>query len=158
MRQLVLPTTVLLLCSLGFAEPQEAETKPLKSAETITVPLSIKEGQIFVAVRINQKAARMLVDTGAGITLVESKFAKGTAELQCLNIAQQAGNSKASIRNLSITLGSLTFKDHSVGALDMTDVSRRTGTSIDGVLGEDILGGFRSVRINFKDQTLELEP
>jgi hypothetical protein len=71
---------------------------------------------------------------------------------------QQAGDSQASIRHLNITLGSLTFKDQFVGVLDMNDVSNRTGTRIDGLLGEDILGGFRSMRINFKDQILELEP
>jgi hypothetical protein len=39
----------------------------------------------------------------------------------------------------------------------MTDVNRRTGTSMDALLGEDILCHLRSVRINFRDKTLELE-
>jgi len=39
----------------------------------------------------------------------------------------------------------------------MTDVNSRTGASIDGLRGEDILCRFRSVRINFKGKTLELE-
>lgn len=156
MRKFVVPVTALLLWSLISSGQQKATTKP--GAETITVPLTIEGGRIFVAVRINEKTARMLVDTGAGITVVESKFARGTAELQRLNIVQQAGDSQASIRHLNITLGSLTFKDQFVGVLDMNDVSNRTGTRIDGLLGEDILGGFRSMRINFKDQILELEP
>jgi predicted aspartyl protease len=155
-RKFVVPVTALLLWSLISSGQQKATTKP--GAETITVPLTIEGGRIFVAVRINEKTARMLVDTGAGITVVESKFARGTAELQRLNIVQQAGDSQASIRHLNITLGSLTFKDQFVGVLDMNDVSNRTGTRIDGLLGEDILGGFRSMRINFKDQILELEP
>ena len=58
---------------------------------------------------------------------------------------------------MSVTLGELTLKDLVVGVLDMTDVNRRTGTSMDGMLGEDVLCRFRSVRINFKDKTLELE-
>ena len=156
MRKFVVPVTALLLWSLISSGQQKATTKP--GAETITVPLTIEGGRIFVAVRINEKTARMLVDTGAGITVVEAKFARGTAELQRLNIVQQAGDSQASIRHLNITLGSLTFKDQFVGVLDMNDVSNRTGTRIDGLLGEDILGGFRSMRINFKDQILELEP
>jgi len=95
--------------------------------------------------------------TGAGMTLVGPKFAQDTIELQRLNIEQQAGMSQASIRHLSITLGELTFKDLMVGVLDMTDVNSRTGASMDGLLGEDILCHFRSVRINFKGKTLELE-
>ena len=127
------------------------------SAETFTIPLHIEGDQIFVDVRVNDKNARLLLDTGAGMTFVGPKFAEGTIEVQRLNVEQQAGMRKASIRHLSITLGEVTFKDHVVGVLDMTDVNRRTGTSMDGLLGQDVLRHFRSVRINFKEKTLELE-
>ena len=126
-------------------------------AQTLTVPLKIEGPRIFVTVRVNDKIARLLVDTGSEITLVEPQFAKGAIELKRANIQQQTGIMQASIRELSVTLGELTLKDLVVGVLDMTDVKRRTGTSMDGLLGEDILRRFRSVRINFKDKTLELE-
>ena len=126
-------------------------------AQTLTVPLNIDGPRIFVKVLVNDRHARLLLDTGAGMTLVGPQFAKGTTELQRVNIEQQAGISRASIRRLSVTLGELTLKDLVVGVLDMTDVNRRTGTSMDGMLGEDVLCRFRSVRINFKDKTLELE-
>jgi len=129
----------------------------LMMAQTLTVPLNIEGARIFVTVRVNDKTARLLLDTGAGMTLVGPTFAQGTTELQRLNIQQHAGISRASIRQLSITLGELTFKNHVVGVLDMTDMNNRIGTRMDGLLGEDILGRFRSVRINFKDKKLELE-
>jgi predicted aspartyl protease len=129
----------------------------LAGAETLTVPLNIEGARIFVTVRVNDKTARLLLDTGAGMTLVGPKFAQGTIELQRLNIEQPGGNSQASIRHLSITVGDVMFKDHVVGVLDLTDVSSRIGAGMDGLLGEDILCRFRSVRINFKGKTLELE-
>ncbi len=144
-------------CRIPRAKGTKSLLASLAGAETFTVPLNIEGARIFVTVRVNDKTARLLLDTGAGMTLVLPKFAQGTIELQRLNIEQQAGIGQASIRHLSITLGELTFKDHVVGVLDMTDVNSRTGASIDGLLGEDILCRFRSVRINFKGKTLELE-
>jgi Aspartyl protease len=136
--------TVVLLTSLAHAQ-------------TFIIPLNIDGARIFVNVRVNGKTARLLLDTGAGMTLVRPEFAQGTIELRRLNIEQQAGISEASLRRLSITLGEWSLKDHVVGVLDMTEVNRRTGASMDGVLGEDILCRFRTVRISFKDKTLELE-
>jgi hypothetical protein len=136
--------TVVLLTSLALAQ-------------TFIIPLNIDKARIFVNVRVNGKTARLLLDTGAGMTLVRPDFAQGTIELRRLNIEQQAGISEASLRRLSITLGEWSLKDHVVGVLDMTEVNRRTGASMDGVLGEDILCRFRTVRISFKDKTLELE-
>ena len=136
--------TVVLLTSLALAQ-------------TFIIPLNIDGARIFVNVRVNGKTARLLLDTGAGMTLVRPEFAQGTIELRRLNIEQQAGISEASLRRLSITLGEWSLKDHVVGVLDMTEVNRRTGASMDGVLGEDILCRFRTVRISFKDKTLELE-
>jgi len=129
----------------------------LAGAQTLIIPVDIDGERILVNIRVNDKAARLLLDTGAGMTLVGPKFAKGTIELQRVNIEQQAGMSEASVRRLSITLGEMTFKNHVVGVLDMADVNSRTGAKIDGLLGEDILRRFRSVRISFKDKTLELE-
>jgi hypothetical protein len=129
----------------------------LADAETLIIPVDIDGEKIFVNIRVNDKAARLLLDTGAGMTLVGPEFAKGTIELQRINIEQQAGMSEASVRRLSIALGEVTLKNQVVGVLDMADVNIRTGARIDGLLGEDILRRFRSVRISFKDKTLELE-
>jgi len=63
-------------------------------AQTLTVPLNIDGPRIFVVVLVNDKRARLLLDTGAGITLVQPQFAKGTTELTRVNIEQQAGVSQ----------------------------------------------------------------
>ncbi|HKV41464.1 MAG TPA: aspartyl protease family protein [Blastocatellia bacterium] len=128
------------------------------SAQTLVVPLNIDGPRIFVHVLVNGKHAVFLLDTGSGITLVEPRFAKGTAELKRVDIEQAAGISKASIRRLSVTLGGITIKDSIVGVLGMEGLNKELGMKLDGVLGEDILCRFRAVRINFKDKTLELEP
>jgi Aspartyl protease len=86
-------------------------------AQTLTVPLNIDGPQIFVNFLVNDKHAWLLLDTGAGITLIEPQFANGTTELKRVNIEQQAGMSHASIRLLNITLGELTLKDLAVGVL-----------------------------------------
>jgi len=126
-------------------------------AQTISVPMDIDGVRIFVVVLVNDKRARLLLDTGAGITLVEPQFAEGTRELQSVFTQQLAGFSQASIRRVSLTLGELKLKDVLVGVSDMTDVKKRAGMDMNGLLGEDVLCRFRSVRINFKNKTLELE-
>ena len=143
--------TILVMIPLGILLALPA------GAQTLTVPLSIDGPRIFVTVLVNDKRARLLVDTGAEITLVEPQFAKGTTELKHVNLEHLAGNSQASTHLLSVTLGELTLRDLAVGVLDMKNINKQLGTSMDGLLGEDILRRFRSVRINFKDKTLELD-
>jgi hypothetical protein len=126
-------------------------------AQTIVVPLKIDGAKILTNVRLNGKNARLLLDTGAALTFITPELANGALELQRVNIQQHAGVSRASLYRINITVGDVVFHDHIVAALDMKDVNQRTGMQIDGVLGEDILGRFRSVRINFKDKRLELE-
>jgi len=50
-------------------------------AQTLTVPLNIDGPRIFVKVLVNDRHARLLLDTGAGMALVGPQFAKGTTEL-----------------------------------------------------------------------------
>ena len=42
--------------------------------------------------------------------------------------------------------------------MDLEDVSRRLGFQFDGLLGQDILNQFHSVRIDYKKHVIELEP
>jgi hypothetical protein len=41
--------------------------------------------------------------------------------------------------------------------MNVDELSRRFGTPVDGLLGQDLLREFRSVRINYKSHIIELE-
>ena len=41
--------------------------------------------------------------------------------------------------------------------MDLSDVSRRMGTRVDGFIGQDVLSQFSAVRIDYKAQIITLE-
>lgn len=41
--------------------------------------------------------------------------------------------------------------------MDLSDASKRMGTQIDGFIGQDVLGEFSAVRIDYRSHVLELE-
>jgi hypothetical protein len=44
-----------------------------------------------------------------------------------------------------------------VTVMNVDELTRRFGTPVDGLLGQDVLREFRSVRINYKSHVVELE-
>jgi hypothetical protein len=44
-----------------------------------------------------------------------------------------------------------------VYVMNVDELTRRFGTPVDGLLGQDLLREFRSVRINYKSHVIELE-
>jgi hypothetical protein len=56
-----------------------------------------------------------------------------------------------------VALGNRIWVSQPVSVMNLDDLTSRFGTRIDGLLGQDILREFRSIRINYHTDVIELE-
>jgi hypothetical protein len=146
---------VLALFSLFLTTP----AVPDKS-DVVTVPFRTAQSMILVDARVNDNRATLLVDTGANHTIVSPK-AYGNAQFQVRNLHkndQGLGMQGDALRlHANFALANRVWISHPVYVLNVDELSRRFGTPVDGLLGQDVLQEFRSVRINYKSHVIELE-
>lgn len=109
------------------------------------IPFASVNPLILVRATVNGKPATLLLDTGAPLSMIS------------------AGSDGEPVQTeVDLQFVDLEFAEHrlpkrQIIAMDLSDVSRRAGTRVDGVLGQDFLSQFSSVRINYKVQWVELE-
>ena len=103
----------------------------------LRVPFTDEHGLIVLNLKVNEKPAVLLLDTGATVTLFANS---GLVEIR--------------------------IADHSVIAVHANELGRLNNMNrknlalfgISGVLGQDFLHAFKSVRIDYATHILELEP
>jgi hypothetical protein len=146
---------VLALVSLFLTPP----AIPDKSG-MVSVPFRTAQSMILVDARVNDNRATLLVDTGANHTIVSPK-AYGNAQFQVRNLHkndQGPGMQGDALRlRANFALANRVWISHPVYVLNVDELTRRFGTPVDGLLGQDVLQEFRSVRINYKSHVIELE-
>jgi hypothetical protein len=140
---------LVLLCS----HPGQAETRKLKFRNA--------QSMIMVDLVVNGKPVTMMLDTGA----ISSLIAVRLTDLDPHKIAAmrqgrtdqgfigQAYEVKARFDFAGVGVPELT-----VFAGNVDELSRRAGTRCDGILGLDVLRKFKSVKIDYTTQEIELEP
>lgn len=120
--------TLLLLLVAPMASTQD---------RTLRVPFTNEHGLILLHLKVNEKPAVLLLDTGATVTLF-------------------ANSGRVEIR----------IADHSVIAVHASELGRLNNVNrknlaslgISGVLGQDFLQAFKSVFIDYANHILELKP
>jgi hypothetical protein len=110
--------------------------------------------------QLNGKPAVLLLDTGANISIVDFRAA-GFPALK-LDALRSTGGTGAEGNCFSREIPKLSLGLHSWLArrtclMDLSDVSKRMETKIDGFIGADLLRTFSAVRIDYKAQTVTLE-
>ena len=138
---------------------------------TFELPLQIvdirEEGfHVFLDIRVNDKPAHMLLDTGASHTVFDIEMLKemhAGIELH-ENEDKATGLGSSSVENFIaeinvLNLGGLRVADYSVGVMDLSHVNERYRhighPVIAGVLGSDILMEYKGV-IDYGSATLSL--
>lgn len=104
---------------------------------TFRVPFTDEHGLILLDLKVNEKPAVLLLDTGATTTLFANA---GLVEIR--------------------------VAEHSVIAVHANELGRFSSATrrnmallgISGILGQDFLHKFKSVRIDYVNRVLELEP
>jgi len=129
-------------------------------SDRVTVPFRTVQSMILVDARVNDNHATLVLDTGANNTIVSAK-AYGNAQFQVRNLHrndQGLGMQGDALRlRANFALANRVWVSQPVYVMNVDELTRRFGTPVDGLLGQDLLREFRSVRINYKSHVVELE-
>ena len=118
-------------------------------AKTFRVPFHDANGLILLDIKVNDNPAVMILDSGASFTLLNANVAD--ADRQKAQQAMHEGRYLTHLVNLKLANHSVAIK------AVIADMTKRTQLKIDGLLGEDFLRQFVSVRFDFKNHVVEFE-
>lgn len=125
----------------------------------VIVPFRSVDSFILVDAKIDGTPVRLLVDTGANKTILNAK-SFSNVEMNVTRPVNRGAGIVGNALRLRVDLeiaNEFMFSQH-VSVMDLEELSRRFGIQFDGLLGQDILNQFRSVRIDYKRHVIELEP
>jgi hypothetical protein len=127
---------------------------------SVQVPFHNVQSMILVDGKVNGNPAVFLLDTGANRTIVSTKSYGDTwFALQRLPHDHKGpGLVGYSVRRQAdLALGGHTWYGQQVSVMNLNDLKQMLGMEFDGLLGQDILREFRSVRIDYRTHTIYLE-
>ena len=112
---------------------------------------------ILVDAKIDGTPVR-LVDTGANKTILNAKSFCKTEMNVTRPVNRGAGIVGNALRlRVDLEIAHQFVFSQRVSVMNLEELSRRFGIQFDGLLGQDILNQFRSVRIDYKRCVIELE-
>jgi hypothetical protein len=126
----------------------------------IRVPFRTVESMILIEGKIDEKRITFLLDTGSNHTIVSVRFYGNV--LLALRPAQHdhgaAGWMGESVRlPVELSLADHIWAGQCVTMMNLDELQKALGIHFDGLLGQDILREFRSVRIDYSSHIIELE-
>lgn len=142
-------TLLLVLSSCGLS----AQTVPFRSAK----------GLIFVDVQVNGIPVSLLLDSGAASSLISyhvAGLAESMAEMKNASESQHNGRFDGNTVSVPVEMVIVgkRIRELPVFAGNVDDLSRVIGVHCDGLLGEDVLRHFHSIRIDYKKHVVEFTP
>jgi hypothetical protein len=146
-----------LLCFLLLLVPMPNRANPRR----VRVPFRTVESMILIEGKIDEKRITFLLDTGSNHTIVSVRFYGNM--LLALRPAQHdhgaAGWMGESVRlPVELSLADHIWAGQCVTMMNLDELQKVLGIHFDGLLGQDILREFRSVRIDYSAHVIELEP
>ena len=130
----------------------------LAQRRIVTVPFRSVDSFILVDAKIDGTPVRLLVDTGANKTILNAKSFCKTEMNVTRPVNRGAGIVGNALRlRVDLEIAHEFMFSRRVSVMNLEELSRRFGIQFDGLLGQDILNQFRSVRIDYKKRVLELE-
>ena len=132
--------------------------RALADRRVIELPYRSVNSYLLVDAKINGSPVRLLVDTGTNKTILNAKSFCRTE----LNVSQPVNRGAGIVGNalrlrVDLELAHQVMFSQSVAVMNLEELSRAFHIQFDGLLGQDILNQFRSVRIDYKKHVIELE-
>ena len=150
MQTMIRYTKLLLAGAVAFggiaiAQEQRPTAFPVTASYShqAAIPFDLFRGsRIFFTGAVNGQATSMMLDSGAGMTVLDDDFAAALKlpEGEKVSVEGAAGNVPGrQLRGLTLTVGALTMTDLSVMVIDLDPVARAIGRPIPVVLGRDAM-------------------
>ena len=113
---------------------------------------------ILVEAKVNGAPATLLLDTGANNTIIDVKAYGKTLLVSLPPASRQVGIVGNSVRvRVDLQIARRFVFSQPMSVMNLGDLPKSLGAPFDGLLGQDILRQFRSVRINYRARVIELE-
>ncbi|HTD75878.1 MAG TPA: aspartyl protease family protein [Steroidobacteraceae bacterium] len=118
------------------------------------------DNQIFIPAEVNGSAVKLILDSGAGISLIDSGLAKriGVQANGKLPISGVGGQATMQIASqIQIQLAGLAFRHIRAGVMDLSQISEQVGHPMPFILGKEVFNeliidiDFAHHRIAFRD-------
>ncbi len=125
----------------------------------VTLPVRFSQREIFVEVKLNGRDYLMMLDTGAGITVIDQPVAQALhlPPGERMNVLGASGQGAASVTRLaSLQIGGVHLRDVQVAVTDLGLIRLIGGGRFGGVLGFNVLNRFR-VTLDYHRRTVMLE-
>lgn len=110
-----------------------------------------------VELTVNGRTAHFIVDTGSEQTLVATELT--TAAAPSRSEFRRDGGLDVHGRwwLVDLAVGDQRWTKRMVGVVDFANIRAHFGKDIDGLLGQDVLREFESVRIDYRTKVMTLE-
>lgn len=146
-------TSVVILTVLALlSSPSCART------ERVLLPFHSVHSLILIDAKVNGNSATLLLDTGAKNTIINAKLC-GSVRAPLIEPSSEGPGIVGNALRLRVDLeiARLFLFSQPVSVMNLGDLPKNVGADFDGLLGQDILRQFRSVRINYHTHVIELE-
>jgi hypothetical protein len=145
-----------LLLALFLLTPLPNRARP----DVLRLPFRSAHSMIVVQARVNGSQIALLLDTGATRTIVSSRV-YGNVPFQLRSIERTSHSAgivgDSVILPVNLELANHAWAGQRVAIMNLDGLSQIFGIQFDGLLGQDILREFHSVRIDYRNHTIELE-
>ncbi len=121
------------------------ETKETANWNPVDIKFELLGGHIFIDGKINGHKARLLLDTGAGMTIIDKKFAQNInlqyeGELPAIGMGENI--QKGGLSRITVKSGNGEWQDVLCAVIDMSSIKTKISEPIDGVIGYNIIGNY----------------
>ena len=125
---------------------------------TVLLPFRSTHSLILVDAKVNGNPATLLLDTGANNTIINARI-YGSVQAPPVELTSKGPGIVGNALRLHVDLeiADRFLFSQPVSVMNLGDLPQRVGAKFDGLLGQDILRQFRSVRINYRAHVIELE-
>lgn len=136
------------LVPTSYRRPSASNSLGSIDGDTTTGPLSMElylDGYVFLPALVNGNPTSGVLDSGAGITVLDKGFAErvgieGEGSLQASGVAGSVEANLAS--GVDIGIGQLHLRDLTVAILDLSPISSALGHPLDLILGKEVFNNF----------------
>jgi Aspartyl protease len=126
----------------------------------IRIPFRTVQSMMLIEAEVNGDPVTLLVDTGSTNTIISARvyrimyFPLHAVQRN----AQSPGlNGESVAVHLDLKLANHRWVGQRVSIMNLDAISHALGAQFDGLLGQDVLRQFRSVRIDYRARVIELE-